>query len=40
MRIINERWDDVCTLARRLHQRGELRRVDVANLLPEIRAAA
>jgi hypothetical protein len=39
-RIINERWGDVCNLARRLHQRGELSQVDVTNILPELRAAA
>ena len=39
-RIIDERWDGVCPLARRLHSCGELSREDVANLLPEIRVAA
>jgi hypothetical protein len=39
-RIIAENWGSVCTLARRLHSRGEMNGTDVINLLPELRTAA
>jgi hypothetical protein len=39
-RIIDENWGSVRDVARQLHRRGELSRVDVANLLPELCVAA
>jgi hypothetical protein len=38
--IIDARWSDVCTLARKLRQRGEMDGAEVTSLLSGLRAAA
>jgi hypothetical protein len=39
-RIIDENWDSVCSLGRRLRQRGEMDGAEVADFLSGLRAAA